>query len=622
MQDSLFVTSIINLLALAAGLWLGLYIITRSFSSLHSWLATLMLAALSTFFFCNALLTHRPGNTLLAWLQQVVIFVLPLMLHLSYLLLPAPFRSHGLTSISRINRLAIPAAYLIGVLMFVAGALPTRPAVGLLFFTDLGGLQIPGQPPTVLYPIVVLYLALISGLTIWNLYQARAHATRRSIVEPFSTFMAAALIAGVGGLYVSLDTWFSFRAPHWPGELLIGIGVVLVGVAVARYSALLEGRPIARDFIYSLLLVGALTIFFVVIVLVLYLGDQVSFLTLELTIVGTIAANSFFDALRLALDRFFYRQEFLQLRGNLRNLAREAGTGRTLSQQLQAVLDSLCPVLRIRQGLIALRDGEGYRVEVSRKATPSGTVIKSDTLATHEIVGLVQPEKKGLPGMKLLVPLLANGAQAGALVLGGKDSPTGFSDPELDFIQDLADQLGDLIYGMRQQESNARQLNEMAASFRARERQLQIQVQQMVAAAQAPAPAREPGDRDLTPMVEDAFRHFQDLAFLGGQELAHIKVISRECDKHATTLDRGKAVAEVLLSALGKLRPEGPEPDKRQVPSREWHPYLILYDSYVLDQPNREVMSRLYIGEGTFNRTRRKALQAVAQALAEIDAAA
>jgi hypothetical protein len=43
-----------------------------------------------------------------------------------------------------------------------------------------------------------------------------------------------------------------------------------------------------------------------------------------------------------------------------------------------------------------------------------------------------------------------------------------------------------------------------------------------------------------------------------------------------------------------------------------------LYDAYVEDAPNREIMARLYISEGTFNRVRRKALRAAARSLWEM----
>jgi hypothetical protein len=67
------------------------------------------------------------------------------------------------------------------------------------------------------------------------------------------------------------------------------------------------------------------------------------------------------------------------------------------------------------------------------------------------------------------------------------------------------------------------------------------------------------------------------------------------------------------------LRPEGDPPPNSSAPTREWHAFIILYNSYVLDEPNRDIMSRLYISEGTFNRTRRRALHTVAESLAEME---
>jgi len=62
-----------------------------------------------------------------------------------------------------------------------------------------------------------------------------------------------------------------------------------------------------------------------------------------------------------------------------------------------------------------------------------------------------------------------------------------------------------------------------------------------------------------------------------------------------------------------------PEPKPLMVPSREWHLFLVLYAAYVVGDPNRDIMSRLYIGEGTFNRTRRRALRGLARALQEME---
>ena len=74
-----------------------------------------------------------------------------------------------------------------------------------------------------------------------------------------------------------------------------------------------------------------------------------------------------------------------------------------------------------------------------------------------------------------------------------------------------------------------------------------------------------------------------------------------------------------MAQAVHKLRPDGKEPPRHSIPPREWNSYIILHDAYVLDDLNRDIMSRLYISEGTFNRTRRRAIRGVARALQEME---
>jgi hypothetical protein len=59
-----------------------------------------------------------------------------------------------------------------------------------------------------------------------------------------------------------------------------------------------------------------------------------------------------------------------------------------------------------------------------------------------------------------------------------------------------------------------------------------------------------------------------------------------------------------------EVRPPEPLP-------RLWYNYAVLYDAYVECMPNREIMARMYISEGTFNRTRRNAIRGLARLLME-----
>ncbi len=52
---------------------------------------------------------------------------------------------------------------------------------------------------------------------------------------------------------------------------------------------------------------------------------------------------------------------------------------------------------------------------------------------------------------------------------------------------------------------------------------------------------------------------------------------------------------------------------------RAWYNYVVLHDAYVLSLPNREIMSRLFISEGTFHRTRRNAVRGLTRMLLELN---
>jgi GAF domain len=429
----------------------------------------------------------------------------------------------------------------------------------------------------------------------------------------------------MGGAYAGVGTWLRLPVPTSPVDVFFGAAIFLLGYAVARHAALLEGRPMDRDFLYALLVAGSLTVFYVLVVSLLYATGHVSFLTVVLTIIGTIAANSLFDAVRTALDRVFYQSQFQRLRSNLRILAREAGTGGALLERLQAILTSLCRMFCIKRGFIALSEDDQWIVRATSEANPIGQAFALPLLAATETIGLLHTRRKGLPGMVLLVPLSAGDRQIGALVLGAKESRQPYSEADLELLEDVGDQMAALIHAIRLQEENAQTINAMVQDFREKERTLQLHTQALVAHQGAEVTQRvaQGAEDALLPQVEDALRHLHDFAYLGEQQLAKLHVVE-QCwtarpQPVVTSVERGKALNAVLIRALGQLQPNGPLPGRDNTPPREWHQFIILNDSYVLNEPNRNIMSRLYIGEGTFNRTRRRALRNLAKSLAEME---
>lgn len=121
--------------------------------------------------------------------------------------------------------------------------------------------------------------------------------------------------------------------------------------------------------------------------------------------------------------------------------------------------------------------------------------------------------------------------------------------------------------------------------------------------------------------VERALRHLHDPMFLAEHPLADLRITRARLMAFGqpTCLDRGKAVSAMLTQIIEQLRPTGTLPPRITIPRREWHPYLILHCSYVEGEHNALIARWLQISEGTFNRTRRRALQSLAQVLLDLE---
>lgn len=613
-----FISTFVNLLGLASSLWLGFYIVTRSPRSRVSWLTALTLWSLSCFFLANSIAINAPESDALLWPRFLILFALPLWLHLTLELIAVgtpPSRRIVPTAIVRIG-IALSyafALFLILVGIFVPTFILAMPDAPRLYTSD------PGVGP--LYALILVFLLVNVVLAGSILYRGRRAALSASLRRQFTLFLIATLLAAAGGWYVAAGTYFDLRLPAFVGDGTLALGITFLGYAVAKYNALIEGRRVEKDFLYAMLAVGSLTLFYVFITLVFYLSHEISFLALVLTIVGSLSFNALYDGVRVALDRLFYRGQFVELRQNLRVFARELGTGQRLNEQLQAALVSFCHALQVKKGMIAIKEDDAFVVRATLDANPIGTSFPSVNLSTNEIIGLVLPERKGLPGMTLLVPLRNATAQVGAVVLGEKEDKEPYSEQELEFLDEVAE-MARVIFATRAQEENVAQINALVAEYRERERALQLQLDELVAARTPPAPiAPSVDEEEMADRVEDALRHLHDFAFLGEHSLGNLRVVQSLCQEKGVSIsvDRGKIVSDVLHRALEKIRPDGAEPKPHDIPPREWHPYIILRDSYVKDEPNRNILARLYVGEGTFNRTRRRALRIVAQALQEME---
>ncbi len=125
---------------------------------------------------------------------------------------------------------------------------------------------------------------------------------------------------------------------------------------------------------------------------------------------------------------------------------------------------------------------------------------------------------------------------------------------------------------------------------------------------------------DVEKLVPDAVEHLYDYSYLGTHPLAHLRVVATMTTHDhmpLTHVDRGRALSKALQAAIAELKPDDEPANGR----RETRFYTLLYDAYHEGKENREVAIALSISERTFYRERRRALQALAQIVWDVEIA-
>ena len=108
---------------------------------------------------------------------------------------------------------------------------------------------------------------LQSTASIVNLARSARVAPTETARRQLWTLVAATAIAGLAGPVSFLASWLDlFPIPMVVLSTVLAIFVGMVGFGVARYSALVEGRTMTRDFIYNLVMIVLITCFYLLAV--------------------------------------------------------------------------------------------------------------------------------------------------------------------------------------------------------------------------------------------------------------------------------------------------------------------------------------------------------------------
>lgn len=566
-------TLLVDLTAMAICLWMAFYLFARGFPNKLTMRGVILLLALSAFFYgaYNNLFEQVTGTAALR--ASCLITGISAWYSITLQLLSEKIRKSLQWWTSAVY---ILAAVTIALLLSTRNAFVGEQG-NVLYVARMGvGL------PYILYGIfeIVALGGILYNLLAFN---------RVGFTTEGKFFLAASLFAVAGVAYGIVALALSPPMPRIIQDSLIFSGVFMIGYSAARYQTLVERRTTLQDFP-----VTTLTILFVTTVVgysayrlglpLQWLGALIAFVVLTLALYDL--AREFLERLRMRNESTFRKQ--------LRRLENESSAEDALKTRLQAGLDLLCQTLNTSGGLIAVRREDEFVVTATKNSVPLESRFSSDLFSYDDITEVTEND------LVWVAPTFDGQTQIAMVGIAKPKKKLDYSTGELDLLGEFADQIGTVIslHNLRpQQTQQIRQLVENANEIDLVEKEM------MSAIAKTP-------DEDFIKILEEGLRHLPDTITLGQSVLAEqIKV---EGESH---IERGKNLQQVLIKSIDLLRPAEKRPEE-PLP-RVWYNYVVLNDAYVEGVPNREIMARLYISEGTFNRTRRNAIRGLARLLME-----
>jgi len=590
----LYTIELVSFLGLASTIWLGLYLVGQPRRTRVTLLTALTLWSVGGIFLDDFLGFNQPAVGFLQQIQDLFGFWPGANEIIARLL-----------SLGWVSKFAIIFWFHATTLMRPGGMTRRRKALLVVGYglacgavvIQVGwpeGLTSPGLLYRGFAASLILFTVLGLGNLIESVRRARSDIERRQFV----LLVAATLIAGLSGLVSTLGQWIGRPFPPATGTALLWLAVILLGYGVANYSAIVEGRTIRRHFLYNLVGVGLITLLYFVISYLSSVSFGVRTAVFAFVILLGVITHSLVGNARAFLDFFFFDPDTRRVRQVFQNLTNEVGSAGRLPERLGLALDALGNQVRASFGFVLLFSSEGVEaVAVFRWPRSTNLALHADRLAADDVLPL---EPGALPppldGAALLSPLYFDTEQVGAVLLGHPVNGTRYAPDEIDLIGYATDRMVRLMWADRQRQkvfTEAARIPETVSP---------------VALPAEGAPSLE--------AVEGALRHMHDFVHLGSCPIAQLRAVSARLPAGSGThVDRGRIVHRVLEEAIEKLKPEGQKPTLTS--PREWHHYLIVHEAYIADRPNRDVMAELYISEGTFNRRRREAIEAVTMILQE-----
>jgi hypothetical protein len=570
------ITLLVDLTAMAICLWMAFYLFARGFPSKVTMRGTILLLALSAFFFGAYNNLFQQINGTAAWRAVFLIIGIGAWHDITLHLLPIHIRKVHLPWTVGIYTLGF-----VSILLLISTNNAFIGEQGNTLYVARMGIGL----PYILYG--VFEIATLARIHYNLLAHEKVGFTPQGLYFLFASFFAAAGVAyGIFALAISPPM------PRLIQDLLIFSGVFMIGISVARHQTLVERRTTLQDFPVTSLTVLILAIAYAVTSLRFGLPPQL----LASIVAFVVLTHALYDLVREFLERLRIQNEGT-LRKQLRQLENNISSENTLHLHLQEGLDLLCNTLDASSGFIAIKQGEEFVVLASRHSVQMNRHFSASDVAYEDISHL---QNEQIPGIIYFAPTFDGQTPIAVLGIGKPNRRVDYSHGDLDLLSEVADQVGTLVSLSNLQP----QLSQVIAQSQLNESEANLIADEMLETM-----GNKP-DQEFIKIVEEGLRHFSDYIVLGQSALADKLNI-----KAGSHIERGRELQKVMLDSIELLRPAEKRPPE-PLP-RVWYNHAVLHDAYVEGVPNREIMARLYISEGTFNRTRRNAIRGLARLLME-----
>jgi hypothetical protein len=561
-----FLTSLIDFLNMAIALWIAVYIFARGRNNRITFRAVILLLAVAFYFFNSFTFEINPASRLMR--TGALLIAVVAAHNLTYYLLPENLQAKLIWMPRIVFGMGLVAA-------FVLAALPDFPPTSYLYI----------NPPILASWSVVVdaYFLLASLAIVYNLF-----LIARAGYRPLNFSFYLALFFGLSVIgYALVGAILRIPLLRLVGSLLLLTALILLGYSIARHQVLIERRTIPYDFVITALAIGVVTVLFMLV------GIQMELSGFQLVLIAILVITSFsiYDLVRDSIVRLYAQREQEEHR-LVQQIARNSIGQNLLQQNLEAILEILCQSVQASSGFIGILSGDEYLVKATRDSLPIDDALPKKEV---ELEDLTRP--KGLLRLHAawLAPAYCGGEQIAVIGISGRTGLKDFTRDDLFWLEDVADHTAKLIF------ANGRQSGEMDLALE----ETLLDDDDLEKLVKKPDP-------DSIKLVEEGLKNLNDYIVLGKSPLADQLAVDGE-----THIERGKAVHDLLVETIKSLRPEGERPAE-PLP-REWHNYVIINDAYIEDIRDREIMAKLYISEGTYYRTRRRALRGVTRALMEGD---